>query len=125
MIAASVERILETAGAHPKPAHEGTQMNDSKVEPSRPKRPKTGGRVAGTPNKATAEVKRAAQAYTEQALRTLGAILSNEDMPAAARVAACREILDRGHGKPMQAVEISAPEDSRAERLARARARAR
>ena len=98
-------------------------MNDSTVEPSRPKRPKTGGRVAGTPNKATAEVKRAAQAYTEQALRTLGAILSNEDMPAAARVAACREILDRGHGKPMQAVEISAPEDSLAERLARARAR--
>lgn len=74
-------------------------MENSKVDESR-KRAKTGGRVAGTPNKATAAVKQVAQEYTEQAIQVLVDLLQDKSTPPAARVAACREILDRGHGKP-------------------------
>jgi hypothetical protein len=69
---------------------------------------KTGGRVKGTPNKATADVKTAAQAYTSEAVETLATIMRNAQMPAAARVSAASAILDRGHGKPTQAVELDA-----------------
>lgn len=65
---------------------------------------KTGGRRKGTPNKATADVKAAAQAYTDEALRVLVSILRSRKAPAQAKVAAARELLDRGHGKPAQAV---------------------
>jgi hypothetical protein len=49
-----------------------------------------GGRKAGTPNRATADVRVAAESE-------------------AAQVAACREILDRAHGRPAQAI-IGDPE---------------
>lgn len=65
---------------------------------------KTGGRVAGTPNKATADVKAAAAAYSEDALKTLASIMKNAKQPAAARVSAATAILDRAHGKPTQAI---------------------
>lgn len=64
---------------------------------------KTGGRVKGTPNKATADVKAAAQKYTDEAVRTLANIMRKAESDAA-RVAACKEILDRGHGKATQAI---------------------
>lgn len=63
---------------------------------------KTGGRVAGVPNKATREVREAAQQYTEQALQTLAEILVDKEQPAAARVSAAKELLDRAHGKSTQ-----------------------
>lgn len=66
---------------------------------------KHGGRKAGVPNRATASVREAAQQYTEEALNGLVAIMRDENSPAAARLAACREILDRGHGKPTQSIE--------------------
>ncbi len=69
--------------------------------------PKTGGRKKGTPNKSTADVKALAQNYTGQAIETLASIMGDESMPAAARVAAVKEILDRGHGKSSQALEVS------------------
>ncbi len=62
--------------------------------------PKTGGRKAGTPNKATAAIKEAAQEYTGMALRVLVEVAANPESPPAARVAASNAILDRGHGKP-------------------------
>lgn len=62
---------------------------------------KTGGRTKGTPNKATADVKAAAQKYTPGALRTLAAIMRSSESDAA-RVAAAKELLDRGHGKAPQ-----------------------
>jgi phage gp46-like protein len=68
---------------------------------------KTGGRVAGTPNKATADVKAAAQQYTSEAVEALAAIMRDSDSDAA-KVAAIREILDRGHGKPKQSMEVDA-----------------
>lgn len=69
---------------------------------------RVGGRKKGTPNKATADVKAAAQQYTEQALRTLAEIMNSSEHPAAARVSAANVLLDRGHGKPSQAVELDA-----------------
>jgi hypothetical protein len=60
------------------------------------------GRPPGIPNRPTAEVRTAAQAYTTQAIETLAQIMSNEKETGAARVAAANAILDRGHGKPRQ-----------------------
>ena len=62
--------------------------------------PKTGGRQRGTPNRATAAIKEAAQEYTGMALGVLVEVAENPESPPAARVAASNAILDRGHGKP-------------------------
>ena len=64
---------------------------------------KTGGRVKGVPNKATREIKALAQQYTDQALTTLVQVMQASESDAA-RVAAARELLDRGYGKSTQAV---------------------
>ena len=71
---------------------------------------KTGGRKAGTPNKATADIKAAAQAYTEDALATLAKIMKDGESEAA-RVAAANSILDRGFGKPRQSMDVDATTD--------------
>lgn len=61
---------------------------------------KTGGRKAGTPNKATASLKELARQHTSAALTTLVSVLAGgEGIPAAAQVAAAKELLDRGYGK--------------------------
>ena len=73
-------------------------------------RPKTGGRVRGTPNKATASLKALAGNYTAQALETLASIMSDVEQPAAARVAAANSLLDRAHGKPRQEIEHAGSE---------------
>ena len=62
--------------------------------------PKTGGRKAGTPNKATATLREAAQVYTRQALNVLVAVATDAGAPHAARVSAAVALLDRGHGRP-------------------------
>jgi hypothetical protein len=67
---------------------------------------KTGGRAAGTPNKVTVELREAAQAYTATALQEL-ARLSTHAKSEAARVAACRELLDRAHGRAPQAIDLA------------------
>lgn len=64
---------------------------------------KTGGRKKGTPNKATADIKALAQVYTNEAVEELAVIMRGSDSDAA-RVAAIKELLDRGHGKVPQAV---------------------
>jgi hypothetical protein len=71
---------------------------------------KTGGRKAGTPNKATADIKAAAQVYTEDALATLAQIMKAGESEAA-RVAAANSILDRGFGKPRQSMDVDATTD--------------
>jgi len=61
---------------------------------------KTGGRKKGTPNKATASLKDLARQHTDAALTTLVSVLAGgEGVPAAAQVAAAKELLDRGYGK--------------------------
>ena len=64
---------------------------------------KFGGRIKGTPNKATADIRALAGAYTAQALTTLAHIMKHGEAEAA-RVSACREILDRTYGRAPQAV---------------------
>ena len=71
-----------------------------------PSRVKTGGRQAGTPNKATASIREAAQQYTDEALKTLVDVMGDETAPHAARVAAANSLLDRGHGKPRQELDV-------------------
>jgi hypothetical protein len=66
--------------------------------------PKTGGRTRGTLNRATASVKVLAQEYTEAAVLALAEIMENREAPPAARVSAASALLDRGHGKPPQAI---------------------
>lgn len=71
---------------------------------------KTGGRVSGSLNKATADVKRAAQKHTAECLRILMAIARGKKVDPRARVSACKEILDRGHGRPKEHHELEAGE---------------
>ncbi len=77
----------------------------SKVEPSRGMTSgfKTGGRTKGTPNKATAEIKALAQKYTEASMKELGRI-ALEGTSETARVAAIKEIFDRGYGRAIQSI---------------------
>lgn len=59
-----------------------------------------GGRQKGTPNKATASIRDVAREYTTQAVDALVSVLAGgEGIPAAAQVAAAKEILDRGYGR--------------------------
>jgi len=60
---------------------------------------KTGGRKPGVPNKVTRELKEIAQQYTTKAIHTLLDIMEHGQTEAA-RVAAAREVLDRGYGRP-------------------------
>lgn len=72
--------------------------------------PKSGGRVKGVPNKVTADVKALARVYVPDAIRTLAEIMAGPEQPAPARVAAAKELIDRGYGKSVQAVEMSGPD---------------
>lgn len=69
--------------------------------------PKTGGRKKGVPNKATADIKALAQQHGPEAIATLVKIMSAEEQPAAARVSAVKELLERGYGKVSQPTEIT------------------
>jgi hypothetical protein len=66
------------------------------------------GRKKGTPNKSTFELKQAAAEYGEEALGALISIIRNKETPPNVVVSACREVLDRGFGKPAVSVEVEA-----------------
>ena len=66
-----------------------------------------GGRKAGTPNKATADVRSLAQKYGPKALQTLAIIMDSKTAPAAARVSAAKELLDRAYGKSPQPFAVN------------------
>ncbi len=66
--------------------------------------PKTGGRIAGTPNKSTAEIRELAGQYGPTALAELARLSTNANSEQA-RVSACKEILDRAYGKSTQVME--------------------
>lgn len=53
------------------------------------------------------DIRAAAQQEGEACIRALVAIRDNPSSPEAARVAAIRELLDRGFGKPTQHTEIT------------------
>jgi hypothetical protein len=67
---------------------------------------KTGGRRAGTPNKVTADIKALAQNYAADAITMLATILTTSENDSA-RIAAAKELLDRGYGRASQAVELN------------------
>jgi hypothetical protein len=69
---------------------------------------KTGGRVRGTPNKITADIRALAQNHAPEAIAMLATILTTSENDSA-RIAAAKELLDRGYGKSTQATEISGP----------------
>ena len=63
------------------------------------------------PNKATRDIKALAQVYTAKAIEELAKLAGMvEGEPKAdseqARIAALKELLDRGHGKATQAVDL-------------------
>jgi hypothetical protein len=68
-----------------------------------------GGHKPGVPNKATRDIKALAQEYSPGAIAGLAELagLVEGVRPAQseqARVAAMKELLDRGHGRPPQAI---------------------
>lgn len=65
---------------------------------------KTGGRAKGTPNKATADIKALAQLHAETAMVELARLATMAESEAA-RVAAIKELFDRGFGKAKQTVD--------------------
>lgn len=65
------------------------------------------GRPKGAVNRATADIREAAQVYSDQALQVLVKV-ATEGESEAARVAAANSILDRAHGKPKQSVDVDA-----------------
>ncbi len=47
-----------------------------------------------------------AMGYTPDALSTLAEIMQDKKAPAAARATAANSLLDRGHGKPKQPIDV-------------------
>jgi hypothetical protein len=54
--------------------------------------------------KTPTQIKSLARAHTETALNVLQGIMNEPDAPHAARVSAANSLLDRGWGKPAQAI---------------------
>jgi len=68
------------------------------------------GRQKGTPNKATAEIRDAARAYTHEALEVLAHVMRHGTTETA-RVAAADKLLDRAYGRPAQALRHTGADD--------------
>jgi len=68
--------------------------------------PNPGGRPA-----VIRDLREAAQGYSEEALTVLAGVMRDADAPPAAKVAAARELLDRGFGKAVQAVDVNSKVD--------------
>jgi len=66
---------------------------------------KTGGRKAGTPNKATGHIREIAQAHGADAVALLRKVMDDDTAPPAVRVSAANALLDRGYGKPTDRIE--------------------
>lgn len=70
------------------------------------------GRPKGRRNKITADIKALAQVYAPSAIKTLAEIMTGAEQPPAARVAAAKELIDRGYGKAVQAIDVNNPDGS-------------
>ena len=76
----------------------------------KPKRVKTGGRKAGTPNKTLHDVRVLAQGYGPEAIKCLRELMCSAEGETV-RVAAARELLDRGYGKPIAQIAHTGAND--------------
>ena len=65
---------------------------------------KFGGREKGTPNKSTAEIREIAQMYGADAIKGIADIALNPKTAVPIRLAAWKELLDRGYGRAMQTI---------------------
>ena len=74
------------------------------------KRQKTGGRRRGTPNRVTAEIRAVLQLHGDELVEGLLALCKSDD--ERVRLGAITAALDRGWGKPAQAVAITGDPDS-------------
>lgn len=68
--------------------------------------PKTGGRVKGTPNAVTLEVRELCQQHGPEVIKILMEV-ARKGETSQARVSACKELLDRGYGRTPQHVNLS------------------
>lgn len=50
------------------------------------------------------ELQHLARKHTERALKRIAQIAFNDDVPEVTQLAACKELLDRGYGKPAQSI---------------------
>jgi hypothetical protein len=71
-----------------------------------------GGRKPGTPNKATRDIRELAQVHSTASVQELaklaGVVKGVKGAESEqARIAALKELLDRGHGKATQAVDLN------------------
>lgn len=90
---------------------EAAQEHDEVDSSAATTRQKTGGRQKGTPNKvARFDLAKSAKVYGLRALATCIEIMENTDEAGATRLAAAKEILDRGFGKAKQVTEVSGPD---------------
>ncbi len=64
------------------------------------------GRPKGSLNKSTKDIKALAQKHTPEALKTLVRIMGKSESDAA-RVAAAKELLDRGYGRATQTIDTT------------------
>lgn len=60
----------------------------------------TSGNPIGRP-RVILTVRDIAREHTNEAIETLAAIMRDAEAPAAARISACTELLNRGHGRPV------------------------
>lgn len=65
---------------------------------------KVAGRKKGTPNKSTAQIRELAQLYAADAIKGIAALAANPKTAEATRLAAWKELLDRGYGKAPQTI---------------------
>lgn len=72
----------------------------------------------GGKHKVSKELRLFAQEFTEEAILGLVEIARDKTNTAAARATAWNSVLDRGHGKPMQAIEHSGSVKTHEEALA-------
>lgn len=68
------------------------------------------GNPGGRPKLIT-KVRELAQRHTDEAVETLVKVMRDPISPPAARVAAAGQLLDRGYGKPAQAVTLQGDEE--------------
>jgi len=70
-----------------------------------PEKKKHIGRAKGTPNKITASMREMAQPYGKKALKVLRDLLKSTTEQV--RLAAAKELIDRGYGKAAQVIEAT------------------